>query len=69
MDLPPIGDLGAGFLTVFEVADEAYQGHFVFFAQRQILSQLLVIGPEVVLEDTLALARLMEASVRDNMSR
>ena len=69
LDLPPIGDLRAGFLVEFEIAGEAFQGHFVYVAQGQILSQLLLIGPNVVLEDTVALARLMEARVRDNSPR
>ena len=66
MDLPPIGDSSAGFLIEFEIADEPFQGHFVYFAQGQILSQLLLVGPAVALEDTVALARSMEARIRDN---
>ena len=66
LELPPIGDLRAGFLVEFEIGEDAFQEYFVFFAQGQILGQLLLIGPEVALEDTVALARLMEARIRDN---
>ena len=64
--MPAIGDLRAGFLIEFEIAGSDFQGHFVFFAQGRILSQLLIIGPAVALEDTVALARFMEARIRDN---
>ena len=69
LELPSIGDLRAGFLVEFEIAGQPFQGHFVYVAQGQILSQILLIGPNVLLEDTVGMARQMEARVRDNSPR
>ena len=42
----------------------AVQGHMVFYSQGRLFGQLVLIGPAVALEDTVALARLMEAGMR-----
>jgi len=65
-DLPPIGDLRAGFLVEIETPAGGVQGHMVFYSQGRLFGQLVVIGPAVALEDTVALARLMEAGMRTN---
>ena len=69
LDLPPIGDLRAGFLVEIETAVGPVQGQMAFFSQGALFGQLVLIGPAIVLDDTVALVRLMEAGMRSNVSQ
>ena len=66
LDLPEIGDLNAGFQAEVETPSGTFQGHMVNFSQGRIFGQLVLIGPVLELEDTLALARLMETRISEN---
>ena len=68
LDLPQIGDAGAGFLMKIETAVGDFDGYLMWFAQGRIVAQLILLGPagQVDLENVIPLAQLIDKRIREN---